>query len=38
MKDIYRTSSPGVPGFTALNPQEVPDVLYSGFFSATMTF
>ncbi len=38
MKDIYRTSSPGVGGFTALNPQEVPDVLYSGFFSAIMTF
>jgi hypothetical protein len=38
MKDIYRKSSPGVPGFTANNTQEVPEVLYSGFFSATVTF
>ena len=37
-KDIYRTSSPGVPGFTASNSQDVSDVLYSGFLSATITF
>ena len=37
-KDIYRTSSPGVPGFTPSNSQDVADVLYSGFLSATMTF
>jgi hypothetical protein len=37
-KDIYRTSAPGVPGFTAANSQDVSDVLYSGFLSATMTF
>ena len=37
-KDIYRVSAPGVPGFTSSNPQDVPDVLYSGFLTATMTF
>jgi hypothetical protein len=37
-KDIYRVSAPGVPGFTAANSQDVSDVLYSGFLSATMTF
>ena len=37
-KDIYRASAPGVVGFTAANSQEISDVLYSGFLSATMTF
>jgi hypothetical protein len=37
-KDIYRVSSPGVPGFTSSNSQDVADVLYSGFLSANMTF
>jgi hypothetical protein len=37
-KDIYRVSSPGVAGFTSSNSQDVPDVLYSGFLSANMTF
>ena len=37
-KDIYRTSAPGVPGFTSANSQDVSDVLYSGFLSANMTF
>lgn len=37
-KDIYRKSSPGVPGFTDNSPRDVPDVLYSGFLTATMTF
>lgn len=37
-EDIYRTSSPGVPGFTATNPKQSEDVLYSGFLSATLTF
>lgn len=37
-KDIYRTSAPGVPSFTAANSQDVSDVLYSGFLSANMTF
>ncbi len=37
-KDIYRTSSPGVTGFTSANSKEVESVLYSGFFTAIMTF
>ncbi len=37
-KDIYSTSSTGVPGYTPANPQDVADVLYSSFLSATMTF
>ncbi len=37
-KDIYSTSSTGVPGYTPANPQDVPSVLHSGFLSATMTF
>ncbi len=37
-KDIYRTTSPGVPGFSPIDPEEAPDVLYSAFFSATLTF
>jgi hypothetical protein len=37
-KDIYRTSSPGVPGFTPIAAKEVPDVLSSGFIGATLTF
>lgn len=37
-KDVYRASAPGVPGFSPLNPQDVPDVLYSGFLTATLTF
>ena len=37
-KDIYRVSSPGVAGFTSSDAQDVPDVLYSGFLSANMTF
>ena len=37
-KDIYRTSSPGVPGFTPVSSRDVPDVLCSGFFGATLTF
>jgi hypothetical protein len=37
-KDIYSTSQSGVEGYTPSNPQDVPDVLYSGFLSATMTF
>ena len=37
-KDIYRSSSPGVPGFTASNSQDVSDVLCSGFLSATLTY
>ena len=38
MKDIYRKTAPGVPGFSPDNPQDVPDVLYSAFFSANLTF
>lgn len=38
LKDIYRTSSPGVPGFSPGNAQDIPDVFYSAFFSATLTF
>ncbi len=38
MKDIYRTTSPGVPGFSPANAQDVPDVLYSAFLSANITF
>lgn len=38
LKDIYRTSSPGVSGFSPANAQDTPDVLYSAFFSATLTF
>lgn len=38
MKDIYRESSPGVPGFTSSNPNGGEEILYSAFFSATMTF
>ncbi len=37
-KDIYRTTSPGVSGFTRSNPSDAEDALYSGFVSATMTF
>ncbi len=37
-KEIYSTSSTGVPGYTPANPQDVPTVLHSGFLSATMTF
>lgn len=37
-KDIYRTSSPGVPGFTPISARDVPNVLCSGFFGATLTF
>jgi hypothetical protein len=37
-KDIYRSSSTGVAGYTPSNSQEVEDVFYSGFLSATMTF
>lgn len=37
-EDIYRTSSPGVSGFTPISSQDVPDVLYSGFIAATLTF
>jgi hypothetical protein len=37
-KDIYRTSSPGVPGFTPNSPKETPGVLTSGFIGATLTF
>jgi hypothetical protein len=36
--DIYSTSQTGVEGYTPLSPQDVPDVLYSGFLSATITF
>ncbi len=38
MKDIYRKTSPGVAGFSPTNPQDTPDVLYSAFFSANLTF
>jgi len=37
-KDIYSTASTGVDGYTPANPQNVADVLYSGFLSATITF
>jgi hypothetical protein len=37
-KDIYSKSTSGVPGYTPANTQGVADVLYSAFFSATMTF
>ena len=37
-KDIYRTSSPGVPGFSPQSAKDVPDILTSGFFGATLTF
>lgn len=37
-KDIYRTSSTSVAGYTSSNSQGVGDVLYSGFISATLTF
>jgi hypothetical protein len=37
-KDIYSRASSGVPGYTPDNPKAVSDVLYSGFFSATITF
>ena len=37
-KDIYSTASTGVAGYTPANPQDVEDVYYSGFLSATMTF
>jgi len=37
-KDIYSTAPTGVEGYTPTNPQDVPEVLYSGFLSATMTF
>lgn len=38
LKDIYRTSSPGVTGFSPSSAQDTPDVLYSAFFSANLTF
>lgn len=37
-KDVYRTSDPGVAGFSSLSPQEVPNILCSGFVGATLTF
>lgn len=37
-KDIYSNSSSGVPGYSSDNSQAVADVLYSGFFSANITF
>ncbi len=36
-KDIYRTSSSSVPGFTN-STKDAPDILTSGFFGATFTF
>lgn len=37
-KDIYRSSSPGVPGFTPTSSDELDDVLFSGFLTLNMTF
>jgi hypothetical protein len=37
-KDIYRTSSSSVPGFTSQSTKDAPDILTSGFFGATFTF
>jgi hypothetical protein len=37
-KDIYSRASTGVSGYTPDNPQDVPDVLCSGFLTAVMTF
>ena len=38
-EDIYSKTSPGVPGFTALYPDDGDgDLLYSGFITATTTF
>lgn len=37
-KDIYRTAPTSVSGYTSSGSQGVGDVLYSGFFSATLTF
>ena len=37
-KDIYRTSSPGVPGFTPVSAKDTPGMLTSGFIGATLTF
>ena len=38
LKDIYRTTSPGVGGFTTGATGDIDGVLYSGFLGATMTF
>ena len=37
-KDIYSTSSPGVPGFPSVSSRDVPSILCSGFFGVTLTF
>lgn len=37
-KDIYRTSPTSVASYTPANSQDVEDVYYSGFLSATLTF
>ena len=38
MKDIYSKTSPGVAGFSPISPEETPDVLYSAFLTANITF
>jgi hypothetical protein len=38
LKDIYRTTTPAVPGFSSGSSGDIDSVLYSGFLSATMTF
>jgi hypothetical protein len=37
-KDIYSNAGTNVEGYTPTNSPGVSDVLYSSFFSATMTF
>ena len=37
-KDIYSNAGTAVEGYTSANSPDLPDVLYSSFFSATMTF
>ncbi|MEP2775686.1 MAG: hypothetical protein ABJQ29_04405 [Luteolibacter sp.] len=38
LKDIYRTTTPTVAGFTSGQSGDIDDVLYSGFVSATINF
>lgn len=38
LKDIYRTTSPAVAGFTSGESGDIDDVLYSGFLTATINF